>query len=297
MEKRPKKLLDNVRKAVRLKHYSLHTEQSYVTWIKRYIFFHDKPHPKDMGGAEVEAFPTHLAVHQKVADSTQNQALSALLFLYRDVLRQSVDRPIDAIHARKPKRLPTVLTKEKALRVIGYVPGSYALRAKLLYGIGLRLMECLRLRVKDIDFAQHQIVVRDGKGMEDRITMLPASLVVPLQEHLAHVKHLMSKTQPMGTVQPIYRLHENEKTRVPAGSGCGNTCFPHSGCHETPARQPSTGTMPVRVVCNGLLARQVIRQSSPNASVVTPFGIALRRICSSRAMISGRCKNYWATRM
>jgi integron integrase len=190
MEKRPKKLLDHVRKAIRLKHYSLHTEQSYVTWIKRYIFFHDKRHPKDMGGAEIEAFLTHLAVHQKVAASTQKQALSALLFLYRDVLRQPVDRPIDAIRARKPKRLPTVLTKEEALRVIGYVPGPYALMAKLLYGTGLRLMECLRLRVKDIDFAQHQIVVRDGKGMEDRMTMLPASLVVPLQEHLARVKHL-----------------------------------------------------------------------------------------------------------
>ncbi|HEX9867481.1 MAG TPA: integron integrase [Candidatus Tectomicrobia bacterium] len=198
MEKRPKKLLDQVRDAIRLKHYSLHTEQAYVTWIKRYIFFHDKRHPKDMGGAEIEAFLTHLAVHQKVAASTQNQALSALLFLYRDVLRQSLDRPIDAIRARKPKRLPTVLTKEEALRVIGHVSGPYELMAKLLYGTGLRLMECLRLRVKDIDFAQHQIVVRDGKGMEDRVTMLPASLAVSLQEHLARVKRLHAKDLTKG---------------------------------------------------------------------------------------------------
>ena len=151
-----------------------------------------------MGGAEIEAFLTHLAVHQKVAASTQNQALSALLFLYRDVLTQPVDRPIDAIRARKPKRVPTVLTKEEAFRVIGYVPGPYALMAKLLYGTGLRLMECLRLRVKDIVFAQQQIVVRDGKGMKDRITMLPASLVVPLQEHLAHVKHLHAQDLAKG---------------------------------------------------------------------------------------------------
>jgi site-specific recombinase XerD len=114
MEPRPKKRLDRVRGASRLKHYSLHTEEAYVTWIKRYMFFHDKRHPKDMGSADIEAFLTHLAVQQKVAASTQNQALSALLFLYRDVLRQPLDGPIDAIRARKPKRLPTVLTKEEA---------------------------------------------------------------------------------------------------------------------------------------------------------------------------------------
>jgi integron integrase len=198
MEKRPKKLLDHVRDAIRLKHYSLHTEQSYVTWIKRYIFFHDKRHPKDMGGAEIEAFLTHLAVQQKVAASTQNQALSALLFLYRDVLRQPLDLPIDAIRARKPKRLPTVLTKEEALKVLEYVSGPQALMARLLYGAGLRLMECLRLRVKDIDFAQHQIVVRDGKGMNDRVTMLPGSLIFPLQQHFARAKRLHAQDLAKG---------------------------------------------------------------------------------------------------
>jgi integrase len=183
MESRPKQRLDHVREAIRLKHYSLHMEHAYVTWIKRYIFFHDKRHPKDMGSADIEAFLTHLAVQQKVAASTQNQALNALLFLYRDVLRQPLDRPIDAIRARKPTRVPTVLTKEEALQVIGSVSGTHELMGKLLYGTGLRLMECLRLRVKDLDFAQQQIVVRDGKGLEDRVTMLPASLVGPLQEH------------------------------------------------------------------------------------------------------------------
>ena len=190
MEQRPKKLLDHVRDAIRLKHYSRHTEQAYIAWIKRYIFFHDKRHPKDMGAAEVEAFLTHLAVQQKVAASTQNQALSALLFLYRDVLRQPLDGPIDPIRARKAKRVPTVLTKEEVLQVIGALSGTHQLMAKLLYGTGLRLMECLRLRVKDLDFAQQQIVVRDGKGMDDRVTMLPASLVVPLQEHLSRVQRL-----------------------------------------------------------------------------------------------------------
>ena len=156
MEPRPKTRLDHVRDAIRLKHDSLHTEHTSVTRIKRYMFFHDTRHPKDTGAADIEAFQTHLAVQQKVAASTQNQALSALLFLYRDGLRQPLDRPIDAIRARKPKRLPTVLTKEEALQGIGSVSGTYALMAKLLYGTGLRLMECLRLHVKDLDFAQRR---------------------------------------------------------------------------------------------------------------------------------------------
>src|SRR5262245_57193517 len=203
MEQRPKRLLDRVRDAIRLKHDSRHTEEAYVTWIKRYIFFHDKRHPKDMGAAEIEAFLTHLAVQQKVAASTQNQALSALLFLYRDVLRHPLDGPIDAIHARKPKRLPTVLTKEEALQVIGALSGTHALMAKVLYGTGMRLMECLRLRVKDLDFAQQQIIVRDGKGMDDRVTILPASLVVPLQDHLSGVQHLHAHDVAQ-RVAPVY---------------------------------------------------------------------------------------------
>jgi integron integrase len=190
MEKRPKKLLDQVRGAIQRKHYSLSTEQTYVSWIKRYILFHKKQHPKEMGSAEIEAFLTHLAVDQNVAASTQNQALSALLFLYREVLKQELDGPIDALRAKRPKRLPVVLTREETLKIIGYLSGMHRLMAKLLYGSGLRLMECLRLRVKDLDFAQHQIIVRDGKGMEDRITMLPDSLVPSLQEHLQRVKRL-----------------------------------------------------------------------------------------------------------
>ena len=190
MKKRPKKLLDQVRDAIRLKHYSIRTEEAYVTWIKRYILFHNKRHPLEMGIPEIEAFLTHLAVDQKVAASTQNQAFSALLFLYREVLKKDLDGPIDAMRAKRPKRLPTVLTKEETLNVIGQLSGTHRLMANLLYGSGLRLMECLRLRVKDVDFAQRLIVVRDGKGMEDRVTMLPDSLVTPLQEHLQLVKRL-----------------------------------------------------------------------------------------------------------
>jgi integrase len=188
MEPRPKTRLDHVRDAIRLKHYSRHTEQAYVTWITRDIFFHDKRHPKDMGAADIEAFLTHPAVQGKIAASSQNQALSALLFLDRDVLRQPLDGPIDAIRARKPRRLPTVLSTDEALQVLGALSGTHALMAKVLYGAGLRLMECLRLRVNDLDVAQQQIVVREGTGMDDRVTMRPTSLVAPLQEHLSHVK-------------------------------------------------------------------------------------------------------------
>jgi integrase len=143
-----------------------------------------------MASAEIEPFPTHLAAHQRVAASTQNQALSALLFLYRDVLKKPLDLPIDAIHAKKPKRLPTVLTREEALKLIELLSGTHQLMGKLLYGSGLRSMECLRLRIKDLDFAQHQIIVRDGKGMEDRVTMLPEKLIVPIREYLWHVRRL-----------------------------------------------------------------------------------------------------------
>ncbi|RPJ38186.1 MAG: integron integrase [Planctomycetaceae bacterium] len=208
MEQRPKKLLAQVRDAIRLKHYSIRTEESYVTWIKRFILFHHKRHPNEMAGAEIEAFLTHLAVQQQVAASTQNQALSALLFLYRNVLNRPLDLSIDAVRAKKPKRLPTVLTKEETLMVIARLSGTQRLMAKLLYGGGLRLMECLRLRVKDLDFTPRQIIVRDGKGMEDRVTMLPESLIMPLQEHLSPVKriHAQDVAQGVGPVSLPFAL-------------------------------------------------------------------------------------------
>jgi integron integrase len=186
----PKKLLDQVRDLIRLKHYSIHTEEAYTDWIKRFILFHGKRHPQQMGSPEIEAFLTHLAVEQRVAAATQNQALCALLFLYRDVLRQEVDASIEAVRAKKPRRLPVVLTRDETTTVIRRMWGTHQLMAQLLYGSGLRLMECVRLRVKDVDFAQRQIVVRDGKGQKDRVTMLPASLVQPLQAHLVRVKAL-----------------------------------------------------------------------------------------------------------
>jgi len=208
MEKRPPKLLDQVREAIRVKHYSIRTEEAYVNWIKRYILFHNKRHPREMGVSEIETFLTHLAVEGHVAASTQNQALSALLFLYREVLRIDLERPVDAVRAKQPKRVPTVLTREEVRKVIGFLSGTHQLMAKLLYGSGLRLMECVRLRVKDVDFAQHQLIVRDGKGMKDRVTMLPDVLIPLLQEHLRHVKRMHDDdiTQGYGSVYLPFAL-------------------------------------------------------------------------------------------
>ena len=166
MQERPKKLLDQVRDAIRLKHYAYRTEETYVQWIKRYILFHNKRHPNEMGTAEIEAFLTHLAVQGQVAASTQNQALSALLFLYHEVLEQEIAN-VDAFRAKRTHYLPTVLTKAEAIAIIQNLSGVHQLVVKLLYGGGLRLIEGVRLRVKDIDFAQHQIIVlnRGGKGV------------------------------------------------------------------------------------------------------------------------------------
>jgi integron integrase len=212
MEKRPKKLLDQVRDTMRLKHYSLSTEESYVAWIKRYIFYHNKRHPREMSGAEIAAYLTHLAVNQNVAASTQNQALYALLFLYREVLHLDVDVPTETIRARKSKHLPTVLTKGEAARVIGITSGTNQLMAKLLYGSGLRLMECIRLRVKDVDFDQRQITVRDGKGEKDRVTMLPESLIIPLKDQLQRVKYLHDEdlSKGYGSVYLPYALERKD---------------------------------------------------------------------------------------
>ncbi|MFQ3662439.1 integron integrase [Roseiflexus sp.] len=190
MSSNPPRLLDRVREALRRKHYALRTEEAYVGWIRRFILFHGKQHPQHLGHAEVQAFLTDLAVTQHVAASTQNQALSALLFLYNEVLQQPLDGPVDSVRAKQPTRLPTVLTRDEVTRVLDGLRGVHHLMASLLYGSGLRLMECVRLRVKDLDFAQRQVFVRDGKGAKDRLTMLPERLIVPLQNHLRHVRLL-----------------------------------------------------------------------------------------------------------
>lgn len=185
---RPPKLIDQLREALRSRHYSRRTEQTYCHWVKRYIFFHRVRHPAEMAEPEINAFLTYLAVKENVSASTQNQALSSLLFLYRHVLGREVGDLGEVIRARKPKRLPVVMPRAEVKAVLTNLTGDKWLMASLMYGAGLRLMECLRLRVQDVDFSRNEILVRDGKGAKDRITMLPASLMAPLQEHLRTVK-------------------------------------------------------------------------------------------------------------
>lgn len=189
------------------------TEKSYVNWIKRYIIFHNKRHPKEMSGREVEEFLTHLAVKANVAASTQNQALNAILFLYKEVLKQELDLQIDAVRAKKSKYLPTVLTKEEVFAIINNLSGVYQLIVRLLYGTGLRQAECLQLRVKDLDFAQNQLIVRDTKGRESRVTMLPISLIEELQFHLQIVKrqHQQDLEKGYGSVYLPFALERKYK--------------------------------------------------------------------------------------
>lgn len=192
------RLLDQVRDKLRVKHYSIRTEQAYVDWIKRYIFFHDKRHPKGMGVADVEAFLTHLAVAGRVSASTQNQAKSALLFLYREVLEVKLPWLDNVIQAKAPKRLPVVLTVSEVQAVLSRLSGTHLLMASLLYGAGMRLMEVVRLRVKDVELARREIIVREGKGFKDRVTMLPESVIPQLKAHLAKVKSLHDEDLAQG---------------------------------------------------------------------------------------------------
>lgn len=187
---RPGLLVEQLREAIRLKHYSIRTERSYVDWVKRFIFFHQKRHPRDMGGGEIRSFLSFLARERNVSASTQNQALNAVVFLYKHVIRKEVGQFGEFERARVSRRLPVVMTADEVMRVLNLMEGTTRLMAETLYGAGLRLMECVRLRVKDIDFELNQITVRDGKGAKDRVTMLPGRVKQGLQEHLVRVERL-----------------------------------------------------------------------------------------------------------
>ena len=182
------KLLDQVRHEIRVRHMAISTERLYVNWIRRFILFHQKRHPAEMGKAEVSTFLTHLAVDGQVSSSTQNQALSALLFLYREVLQQEFGWLDDVVRAKRSEHVPVVLTHAEARTVLAMLDGLYWLIGKIPYGSGLRIMECLWLCVKDLDFVRMQISVHDTKGKRDRFTMLPRSVVAALQEHLKRVR-------------------------------------------------------------------------------------------------------------
>lgn len=183
-----RRLLDQVRDTLRTLHYSIRTEDAYLLWIKKFILFHGKRHPLELGEAQVEEFLTHLAVERNVAASTQNQAFCALLFLYKAVLERPLEKIEDVVRAKRPERLPVVLTREEVRALMANLKGVARLMAGLLYGSGLRVMECVRIRVKDVDFGQHHLIVRDGKGQKDRVGLLPRALHGPLKDQIQEVE-------------------------------------------------------------------------------------------------------------
>jgi integron integrase len=208
MSSQPPRLLDQVRARARARHYSRRTEDAYAAWIRRFIIFHGRQHPRDLNALDVSAFLTHLATERHVAASTQNQALAALLFLYRQILQIRLE-PLDLVRARKPAHLPVVLTRSEVSLVLDGLLGAYGLVGLLLYGAGLRLNECLELRVKDLDFERREIVVRGAKGGRERHTMIPLAAIVPLRHQLnqAHAIHTADLKAGFGHVDLPNALH------------------------------------------------------------------------------------------
>ncbi|MEW6314465.1 MAG: integron integrase [Pseudomonadota bacterium] len=214
------KLLDRIRAAIRLRHYSVRTEEAYVDWARRFILFHGRRHPAEMGADEVSAFLSYLVSERNVAASTQNQAKSALLFLYREVLGIELPWLDEVVAAKAARRLPVVLTPTEVRRLLNAMSGTMGLVASLLYGTGMRLLEGLRLRVKDIEFERREIVVREGKGNKDRVTVLPENLILPLQTHLAKVKALHERDLEAGFGE-VYLPDALAKKHPKAGKSWG----------------------------------------------------------------------------
>jgi len=233
---KPRRLLEQLRDAINRLHYSARTEERYVHRVKRFIYFSGKRHPAELGAAEVTAFLNYLARERDVAAATQNQALSALLFLYREVLRQPLPWLDELDRARRPVRVPSVLTREEVHGLLAEMRGPKWLMASLLYGAGLRLRECLRLRVKDIDFGYRQIVVRDGKGAKDRVTMLPSAVIEPLRPSCAARRSSTSATWPRALATSSCRMRWRASTPGRNTSGAGSSRFRRTSSRSILAR-------------------------------------------------------------
>jgi integron integrase len=273
MDAKPK-LLDRVREKIRAKHYSLRTEHAYVAWIRRFILFNDKKHPGEMSAPEVEQFLTHLAIEGRVASATQNQALAALLFLYRDVLEVELPWIANVVRARMPVRVPVVLPRADVQRLLDQLEGELHLIAQLLYGSGLRLMEALRLRVKDIDFEYSQIVVRDGKNAKDRVTILPDALVPALRSQLRAVRNAHEHALELGFAgvelpAALMRKYPNATTDLG-----WQYVFPAA----RPTKDPRTG-MNRRHHLHETSVQRAVRYAARRAGITKPVGPHTLRHC------------------
>ncbi len=291
MHERIPRLLDLVRDRIRLKHYSIRTEQTYVEWVRRFVQFCRGRHPRDVGAVEVEAFLTHLAVEGRVAASTQNQAKSALLFLYKEVLGAELPW-LDGIQsAKRPARLPVVLTHEEVQAILVRADGTSGLILRLLYGTGMRILECLRLRVKDVDFARREILVRDGKGAKDRVTVLPARLALPLREHLARVRALHQDDLAAG-FGAVYLPHAlARKYPNAAREWAWQYVFPSHQRSRDSAPARSVGTTPARRRFKERCSKPCVRRASRRLRHRIRCATRLRRICSNRVTTFAPCKS------
>jgi integron integrase len=273
MDAKPK-LLDRIRDRLRAKHYSYRTEQQYISWIRRFILHNEKRHPAEMSAREVEAFLTYLAVDRQVSSSTQNQALASLLFLYRDVLEMDLPWLENVVRARMPVRVPIVLPRAEVQRLLAELEGQFHLIAQLLYGSGLRLMEALRLRFKDVDFDYSQIVVRDGKGHKDRVTILPEAVVEPLKLHLHVVReaHKRALKRGFGGVDLPHALAQKYPNAM------RDLAWQYVFPAERPGRDPRTGLVR-RHHLHETSVQRAIRQAARRAGILKPVGPHTLRHC------------------
>lgn len=292
------KLMDEMRDVMRRRHYSIHTERTYCDWVKRYVRFHKMQSREELrdGEKKIEAFLTHLARDRNVAASTQNQAMNALVFLYKHVLQESPGENINAERAATRLRVPVVLTRDETARVLALMSGVHRLIAQLLYGCGLRITECLRLRVQDLDFEMKALTVRSGKGNKDRVTTFPGKLVEPLREHLVKVK-LLHERDLEGGYGEVYLPHAlARKYPGPARTGGGSMSSPPSTGPLTLLAGRCAGITSTRAPSTRRSPRPYGRQGSTNASAPTRSGTASRPICYSAGPTSARFNHCWGTR-
>ena len=261
------RLLEQVREVLRYRHYSYRTEQSYIYWIKRYIYFHNKKHPREMRADEIVEYLTHLAVKRKVSPSIQNQALSALLFLYKQVLQVDLPWLENIKRAKRKKYIPVVFTPDEVKRVLAQFDGTRWLIFSLLYGAGLRLSECVRLRVKDVDFHYRQLIIRDSKGYKDRVTVLPAPLIDPLRNHLVRVKERHELDLKMGYGDVYLPFALNKKYPNAAREWHWQYVFPSANI----STDPKTGRQRRHHVYDRSLQR-AMKRALVKAQVAKPAG-------------------------